>query len=363
MSCFGGGKVSQSEAKEREQSKALDQEIKVESQSLKRHNKLLLLGTGDSGKSTFAKQMSLIHNKGGLSEQYIDTFIPTLRDNALSGMQYLLKFFNENMPEKIPSSLASHAQSVSAAVELTPEVAQHITAIWKNADFKELANSSGEDAQIQGGVSGARYYFENCERYAAKDYRPTKEDMLKGRRKTTGIVETQFSVANNTFTMVDVGGQRSERKKWLHCFGSVSAVIFLTAINEYDMVLEEDSKTNRLVESLKLWKALTSSQFFKKTPFVLFLNKSDLFAEKIKVSPMSEIFSDFEGFSNDPANASMSAYDKGWNYVSKQYHIHFAGSTFYPHLTCALDTEQCNKVFSVIQDTLFKEALNISDFK
>jgi hypothetical protein len=170
-----------------------------------------------------------------------------------------------------------------------------------------LALTSGEDAQIQGGVSGAKYYFENAERFAAREYRPTKEDMLKGRRKTTGIVETQFSVGmtlhslfihwllflfarvtlsslflgfnhhchfsqllyiffflilcfvylcvmswshtagNNTFTMVDVGGQRSERKKWLHCFGSVSAVLFLTAINEYDMVLEEDSKTNRYV--------------------------------------------------------------------------------------------------------------------
>jgi len=265
--CKDSGKMSLAEQKERDQSKVLDQEIKVESQSLKRHNKLLLLGTGDSGKSTFAKQMSLIHNKGGLSDQYIDTFIPTLRDNALSGMQYLLKFFNENMPNRVPSSLAPQCQNVTNAMELTLEVAENIITIWNNKEFQELALTSGEDAQIQGGVSGVKYYFENCRRFAAKDYKPTKEDMLKGRRKTTGIVETQFSVGNNTFTMVDVGGQRSERKKWLHCFGSVSAVIFLTAINEYDMVLEEDSKTNRLVESLKLWKALTSSQFFKKNSF------------------------------------------------------------------------------------------------
>lgn len=363
MNCFGSSKLTQEQVRDKEASRALDQEIKVESQTLKRHNKLLLLGTGDSGKSTFAKQMSLIHNKGGLSEQYIDTFIPTLRDNALSGMQYLLKFFNENMPDKIPSQLQGNTQAVAAAIELTPDVAQHIATIWKNKEFQSLALTSGEDAQIQGGVSGAKYYFENAERFAAREYRPTKEDMLKGRRKTTGIVETQFSVGNNTFTMVDVGGQRSERKKWLHCFGSVSAVLFLTAINEYDMVLEEDSKTNRLVESLKLWKALTSSQFFKKTPFVLFLNKSDLFAEKIKVSPMSEIFSDFESFSTDPANAQLSQFEKGWQYISKQYHIHFAGSTFYPHLTCALDTEQCNKVFLVVQDTLFKEAITVSEFK
>jgi len=146
-------------------------------------------------------------------------------------------------------------------------------------------------------------------------------------------------------------------------FWSVSAVIFLTAINEYDMVLEEDTKTNRLVESLKLWKALTSSQFFKKTPFVLFLNKRDLFAEKIKQSPLLDIFLDYEQFITEPECASMNDYEKGWNYIARQYQIHFAGQTFYPHLTCALDSEQCNKVFHVIQDTLFREALQVSDFK
>ena len=38
------------------------------------------------------------------------------------------------------------------------------------------------------------------------------------------------------FRMVDVGGQRSERRKWIHCFEGVKAIIFLTAINEYDQV-------------------------------------------------------------------------------------------------------------------------------
>ena len=36
--------------------------------------------------------------------------------------------------------------------------------------------------------------------------------------------------------MLDVGGQRSERRKWIHCFDDVKAIIFLTAINEYDQV-------------------------------------------------------------------------------------------------------------------------------
>lgn len=41
--------------------------------------------------------------------------------------------------------------------------------------------------------------------------------------------------------MVDVGGQRSERRKWIHCFESVSSIIFCVALNEYDQVLLEET--------------------------------------------------------------------------------------------------------------------------
>lgn len=40
--------------------------------------------------------------------------------------------------------------------------------------------------------------------------------------------------------MFDVGGQRSERKKWIHCFENVNALLFLVAISGYDQCLAED---------------------------------------------------------------------------------------------------------------------------
>lgn len=47
------------------------------------------------------------------------------------------------------------------------------------------------------------------------------------------------------FRLFDVGGQRSERKKWIHCFEDVTAIIFCVAMSEYDQVLHEDETTVR----------------------------------------------------------------------------------------------------------------------
>lgn len=53
--------------------------------------------------------------------------------------------------------------------------------------------------------------------------------------------------------MVDVGGQRSERKKWIHCFENVTSIIFLAALSEYDQVLyesENDVRSNRSIATM-----------------------------------------------------------------------------------------------------------------
>ncbi|VDM71088.1 unnamed protein product, partial [Strongylus vulgaris] len=74
-------------------------------------------------------------------------------------------------------------------------------------------------------------------------YQPTEQDILRTRVKTTGIVEVHFTFKNLNFKLFDVGGQRSERKKWIHCFEDVTAIIFCVAMSEYDQVLHEDETT------------------------------------------------------------------------------------------------------------------------
>ena len=82
---------------------------------------------------------------------------------------------------------------------------------------------------------------------SAPGYLPTDPDILRSRVKTTGITETTFKVGELTYKLFDVGGQRSERKKWIHCFESVTSIIFCTALSEYDQVLLEDRNQVRRI--------------------------------------------------------------------------------------------------------------------
>jgi guanine nucleotide-binding protein subunit alpha len=277
-----------------------------------------------------------------------------LRDLALRGAQLLINCAEET--GQMPDEISDQAKAILESQVLTPAIAKDIVAVTSHETMVNLLEVKGESLQMQGGVSGVSFYWANAERFAADNFVPTHDDYFKARIKTTGIVESTFSVNGTNFTIVDVGGQRSERKKWLHCFGSVDAIIFLAAINEYDMVLEEDETENRLVESIKLWRALTNAPFFKGIPFILFLNKSDLFEKKLPKVPLQEIFADYPAFHNSAAVGNVSDFEKGWRFIKEQYAKYFAGTSFYAHTTCAIDTESCKKVFKSVQDQMFRTA-------
>ena len=111
--------------------------------------------------------------------------------------------------------------------------------------------------------------------------------------------------------MFDVGGQRSERKKWIHCFENVTSIIFCVALSEYDQVLLEESSQvrtlidsliqpltriqNRMMESLVLFDSVVNSRWFMRTSIILFLNKVDLFKAKLARSPLGNYFPDYSG--------------------------------------------------------------------
>ena len=143
---------------------------------------------------------------------------------------------------------------------------------------------------------------------------PNETDVLHARTKTTGISETKFRSGQLSIHMFDVGGQRSERKKWvassflaqpmklicplhrwIHCFEAVTSIIFCVALSEYDQVLLEESGQNRMAESLVLFESVVNSRWFLRTSIILFLNKIDLFKVKLPKVALEKYFPEYTG--------------------------------------------------------------------
>lgn len=109
-----------------------------------------------------------------------------------------------------------------------------------------------------------------------------------------------------------MGGQRSERRKWIHCFENVTSIIFLVALSEYDQILFESdnevsappfacifsysaSQQNRMEESKALFKTIITYPWFQNSSVILFLNKKDLLEEKIMYSHLVDYFPEYDG--------------------------------------------------------------------
>ena len=122
-----------------------------------------------------------------------------------------------------------------------PDVADAVRGLWRDPGVREAVSRSRE-FQLN---DSAVYYFNSIDRMAAPNYLPTDQDILRSRVKTTGITETTFKVGELTYKLFDVGGQRSERKKWIHCFENVTALVFLVSLSEYDQMLYEDESVVR----------------------------------------------------------------------------------------------------------------------
>jgi len=318
--------------------------------------KLLLLGAGESGKSTIFSQMKIIH-KGGFTDEEKLSMKRVVMDNLL---QYMVSLINgakkvsveldsddhRSMADKI-LEVESSLEEASNIEELLPTVIEEIKALWKDAGIRKAFEQRNK-FQI---FDQAQYFLDKPDRFSAPDFLPNEEDIIKCRGKTLGVVEMHFEVDNNSFTIVDVGGQRNERKKWIHCFEGVAAVIFVTSLSEYDQTLFEDGTTNRMIESLKLFDEVCNSRWFKDSHIILFLNKTDLFREKIKkFDPKDYCFPDYDGGLD---------YEKALEYIEQQFiKKNSINRKIYIQKTCATDTGNIRFVFNVIRDIVFHKTIN-----
>lgn len=174
---------------------------------------------------------------------------------------------------------------------------------------------------------------------------PTEQDALRARVRSTGIDEAEFAFQDLSFKMVDVGGQRSERRKWIHCFESVTAILYVCSLSEYDQYLREDETQLRMHESLLLFDEICNNQAFRKTSIILFLNKEDLFREKVQKVDLRICFPQYDGDNT---------YEKASVYIRERFLEKNLqpNRTIFVHFTCAINTENIEFVFKSVRKTL-----------
>jgi len=145
-----------------------------------------------------------------------------------------------------------------------------------------------------------------------------------------------------------------KEKKWMHCFEGVNGVLFCVGISEFDQTLYEDNVTNRLHEALKLFHEICKSKWFTDTAMILFLNKEDIFRQKLAAGKSVKVaFPDYEG---------PNEYDPSAAFLEKKFTDVIDPVTddkkeIYTHLTCATNTENVKVVFNAVKDSLLNRAL------
>jgi guanine nucleotide-binding protein subunit alpha len=349
-----GNCVSAQDREEKARSDAIDRQIEEDSRKFRKECKILLLGSGESGKSTIVKQMKIIH-QNGFTENELMTFRPTIYRNTLDSAQAIvLQMRNMNVECVTPANRTFAERIVEYRVENTPDfvfsadIAQAIHELWQDPIIPKVMDCSSQFYLMD----SAGYFFTEVLRIGTPDYTPTENDVLRARAKTTGITETRFNMGQLSIHMFDVGGQRSERKKWIHCFESVTSIIFCTALSEYDQVLLEEKNQNRMQESLILFESVINSRWFLRTSIILFLNKIDVFKNKLPKVPIEKYFPEYTG----GADINKAAKYILWKFMQANR----ARLSVYPHLTQATDTTNIRLVFAAVKETILQNALKDS---
>lgn len=356
--CLSG--VSAEEQAQAKLSKDVEKAMQEAYQKEQEKIKLLLLGAGESGKSTIFKQMRVLYG-APLSEEEKRQITPVVYSNVITSMKVLcehteiLGYKDDIQPEN--KEHYDFILQTDDNGEIDIAVGTAIKALWVDVGVLKAWKRRSE-YQI---VESVKAYFNEIERIMQPDYVATQQDMLLARVRTSGIVTEKYIIDGTPFEMYDVGGQRNERKKWIHCFDDVTAVIFVAALSEYDQMLFEDATTNRMVEAVGLFQEICNNRYFATSSMILFLNKKDLFEDKVLVVGVKDQ-PDFASFPLDLGAPGY--YDAAVKYFLDMFLAANSSEEriVYHHITCATDSQNVQVVFNACKDIILRGNLKDSGF-
>uniref|UniRef100_A0A4W4GTJ7 Guanine nucleotide-binding protein G(s) subunit alpha n=1 Tax=Electrophorus electricus TaxID=8005 RepID=A0A4W4GTJ7_ELEEL len=356
MGCLGNSKTEDQrneEKAQREANKKIEKQLQKDKQIYRATHRLLLLGAGESGKSTIVKQMRILHVNGFNAEEKKQK-IQDIKNNIKEAI------------ETIVTAMSNLAPPVKLAYPANQFRIEYVLNLANQKDF-EFTSEFYEHTKTLWQDEGVRACFERSNEYQLIDCHASfsfcLSDLLRCRVLTSGIFETRFQVDKVNFHMFDVGGQRDERRKWIQCFNDVTAIIFVVASSSYNMVIREDNQTNRLQEALNLFKNIWNNRWLRTISVILFLNKQDLLAEKVLAgkSKIEEYFPEFARYTTpDDATPELGEDPRVTRakYFIRDEFLRISTASgdgrhyCYPHFTCAVDTENIRRVFNDCRDII-----------
>ena len=333
-------------------SKNIDRTLNLEKSKIKKEMKILSLGTAGSGKSTFFKQMKVIH-LGGFSEEERRTYRDGILISIFNFTYKVLDTYGVFLLDPYESEIYQKLRHLN--IKKTPQEISHESHIFDDLmAFFQSENCKKFLANTNENIYSLVYFVNKIDEILKDDYIPTTEDILHVRIPTTGVVEMIFDYKNIPFRMIDVGGQSSERRKWFHCFADVNAIIFVVDISSYDLISSDDGKMNSLIESLAVFSTVCSNCWLKNSSMIIFYNKVDLFESKLSKTPLSVCWPTCEDSNNFESAAA---------FVQMQFETTFKNhnqNAVYSFFTCATDTKNVDKAFQASSDMILNKNLALT---
>ncbi|KIK69461.1 hypothetical protein GYMLUDRAFT_35528 [Collybiopsis luxurians FD-317 M1] len=325
---------------------------RVPTTKLAQQIKVLVLGSSDSGKSTVLKQLRLIHRQP-FSSQEIEFFRQLIFLNLTrEGLKYVLEAMEEMELEVSRENLP-----YVNLIEFSPDLrdgepfprSYHtlLASLWADPNVQQAYRRRNENALPENLI----YYFSNLDRLFEPGYIPTEQDILHARARTIGISETAFSLKNHEMLVVDVGGPKSERRKWIHCFQDATGILFLVSLSGYDQCLVEDHDANQMQDAMTIWDAICHSSWFNQTSIILLLNKNDLFEKKIPYSDIKDFFPDYNGEPGD-ANAGREYFKRRFGRLAQK--ANKKEREIYIHTVTATDTALLRNVMATVEGIILR---------